>query len=437
MRFLQRAFVALSIVVLCAASARAEKAEIPSALFDYVGRPDSAYAWKIVSTQSHQGGKIYNVELTSQVWQGITWKHVLQIHEPKNLEHREHVLLYVTGGRNGRQPGLSDMVMGGKLAAMSKARVAMLFQVPNQPLFGGRVEDDLISDSWLRYLETGDETWPLLFPMVKSAVKAIDAIQEIAEQEWKQPVKGVVISGASKRGWTSWLSAAADKRIVATAPIVIDVLNFRPQMRHQLETWGKYSVQIRDYTSKGLIVEGEESVREKHLRRMMDPYTYLQRISQPKLLVNGTNDPYWVCDAMKLYWDDLVGPKYVLQVPNAGHGLDGGRMHALETLAVFFQHAATETSLPQLKWERSNGGGKVTLQVFCSAEPVNARLWSAHSNTKDFRESKWSPQAMQKADKAFAGSIALPAEGHVAHYAELQFELDGLPYSLCTLIQRD
>ena len=61
----------------------------------------------------------------------------------------------------------------------------------------------------------------------------------------------------------------------------------------------------------------------------MDPYTYRGRVTQPKLIVNATNDPYWVVDAMKFYWHDLVGPKYALQAPNAGHGLDGQREFVL------------------------------------------------------------------------------------------------------------
>ena len=105
---------------------------------------------------------------------------------------------------------------------------------------------------------------------------------------------------------------------------------------------------------------------------MMDPYGYRSRLTLPKLLINGTNDPYWVVDAMKLYWHDLLGPKYVLQVPNAGHGLEGGRELAYSTLAAFFRHAATGTALPKLTWTDSGQDGRFTLTVESSSRPKTA-----------------------------------------------------------------
>ena len=420
-----------------AASADETAVEVPSALFEYVRRPEPAYAWKVRNVQSLAGGRLYDVELTSQQWHGITWKHVLQIHEPAVIDHPKHVLLFVTGGTNGRRPGRGETEMGVRLARLTGSRVAVLYQVPNQPLMGNRVEDDLITETWLRYLDTGDETWPLLFPMVKSAVKAMDAIEAVANEHWNGSIEGFVITGASKRGWTSWLTPVADKRIVGTAPIVIDVLNFRAQMKHQLDTWGKYSEQINDYTSKGLIQEGDESPRETELRLMMDPYTYRRQLTLPKLLVNGTNDPYWVVDAMRWYWDDLVGPKYVLQVPNAGHGLNGGRELAFATVAVFFRHAATETALPQLRWEQAEAEGEMTLKVHCSQEPVAARFWVAQSSTKDFRESQWQANPLARNSGSYVGTVARSEEGHVAYYGELEFKDQGIPYSLCTLVYRD
>jgi len=410
---------------------------VPTALADYVGRPDPAFAWKIERTTQRAQGRVCQIELTSQKWQETVWKHALNLYEPKELKYPRHVLLFITGGSSDRKPGEDSLRLGLLLAQLTGARVAILHQVPNQPLLGGRKEDDLISETWLRFLETGDKNWPLLFPMAKSAVRAMDALQAVVKAEGNGSVDGFVVTGASKRGWTSWLTAAADRRVVAVAPMVIDVLNFRPQMKYQIETWGVYSEQIADYTKKGLIKEGPETPRETELRRMMDPYTYRSVLTAPKLLIHGTNDRYWTVDATRWYWDDLAGPKHVLKLPNAGHGLDPGREVALSTLAAFFRHAAEGTPLPRLSWTHADRGQDLTLEVTSSAKPKSARLWLARSDTKDFRDSKWRSEPLEANGEGYLGKVPKPAAGHVALFGELRFDMDGLAYSLTTLVRRE
>ncbi|MEZ6129867.1 MAG: PhoPQ-activated protein PqaA family protein [Planctomycetaceae bacterium] len=427
--------VAVPACVFISFPAQAEDA-VPTALQQYIAREEPDFAWKKVREIPAGNGKITELRLTSQKWHDIIWEHAVEVFEPAELVHPQHALLFVTGGSQPpKSVDAGAIGMGTALAQASGMRVVVLHQVPNQPLFGGRKEDDLITDTWLRYLEDGDETWPLLFPMVKSAVKTMDAVQQLADQEFGQPIKSFVITGASKRGWTSWLSPVADKRIIATAPMVIDTLNFRIQMQHQLDTWGAFSEQIKDYTSKGLIVLDEETEREKKLRLMMDPYTYRKQLTLPKLLVNGTNDPYWVVDAMTKYWDDLDGLKYALQIPNAGHGLDSDREKAIRTIGAFARLVASGRPLPNLTWTIQNSNDTQTLTMMSDTQPTSAMLWSADSTDLDFRDEEWHSEKLTAAqDNTWTGSVK--SSQNTAMYAELTFEVDGIPYSLCSLIYR-
>src|SRR5438270_8354730 len=109
--------------------------------------------------------------------------------------------------------------------------------------------------------------------MVKSLVKAMDALQEFCKKELGVEIRRFIVSGGSKRGWTTWLTAAADPRVQAIAPLVIDTLNFQRQLPHQLKSFGQYSEMIKDYTERGL-VPLPDTQEARHLWHMIDPWNY-------------------------------------------------------------------------------------------------------------------------------------------------------------------
>ena len=186
-------------------------------LDEYVKKPDPAFAWSQTSSVDTRAGTITSIKLTSQVWQGITWSHDLRVYEPREIVHPDAMLLFITGGDNERKASDDDHKQAFGLAQLCGARVAVLPQVPNQPLLDGKTEDELIAETFVRYLQTKDENWPLLFPMVKSAVRAMDAVQAWAKENGK-PVARFVVTGGSKRGWTTWLTGAVDDRVDRDRP---------------------------------------------------------------------------------------------------------------------------------------------------------------------------------------------------------------------------
>jgi PhoPQ-activated pathogenicity-related protein len=76
--------------------------------------------------------------------------------------------------------------------------------------------------------------------------------------------------------------------------------------------------------------------------------------------------------------------------------------------------------------------GKFRLIVDASPSPVAARLWVAHSETADFRTAQWHAQEVTTSDGRIIGEVAAPQTGREAFFAELDYEIDGLPYHLST-----
>jgi PhoPQ-activated pathogenicity-related protein len=419
-------------------------AEIPGGteggLLGYVKKEDPSYSWKLKDTQETAQGKVYNIDLVSQTWQGFVWKHRLQIYQPKDSKLADTMLLYNTGGG----PNTASQVLALELARRIGHPIAFLFDIPNQPIFDKK-EDALIAETFVRFLEGGgkDESWPLLFPMVKSLVRAMDALQAFSDKEWQKPVKHFVVTGGSKRGWTSWLTGAADERVKAIAPLVIDTLNMHPQMKHQLEMFGQPSEMIHDYVERKLVPAPNTPEAQK-LWQMIDPYFYLDRLSKPKLLVNGGNDPYWTVDALNLYWDDLKGDKYVLIVPNAGHDLrqatSGAKdlaNRAVATISVFTKAQIEGKRLPKMTWRHADVENQLRLTITTDTKPKAARLWVIDSDTKDFRKSTWKEKEAEIGPdgKTITGFVEPPAKGHRAFYGEVEFEFEGAKYSLSTQVR--
>ena len=411
----------------------------PTELREYVKRPEPDFAWKKLATAETPHGVVHTLEVTSQKWQGIVWTHGLQVVVPKGVKPQATMVLWNQGGK----PSAGSAVLALQIAERVQAPVAFLYGVPNQPLLGGKTEDALIAETFVKYLETGDGTWPLLFPMVKSVVKSMDAIQAFAKAEWQFDVTHFVVTGASKRGWTSWLTAATgDPRVKAIAPLVIDTLGFAAQMRNQLAAFGKPSEMIADYTRAGLIPIPDSPAARK-LWAMVDPWAYRDALTLPKMIVNGTNDPYWPLDALNSYWGDLKGPKAVAYVPNAGHDLreadDGGSRQlfpkrAIDTLASFCKSQVFDRPLPTLTWDYAATGATLTLKP---AGPVKSvSLWTASSDSRDFRKARWT----QSLAPAYSGGevalpVPAPSEKFTAAFGEVVFDFEGLSFHDSTQVR--
>ncbi len=407
-------------------------------LDSYFKKPEAVYKWEKSGEKKVDGGTVIDLHLVSQTWQGHVWEHRLMIFRPDKMVRTDFCTLFNTGGAGSD----GEITLGISAAQVTGMPFAILFGIPNQPLYDGKTEDALVAYTWDKFMETGDESWPLHFPMAKAVLKAMDAIQAYTKGAGQPEINGFLISGASKRGWTTWLAGASrDPRIKGIAPMVIDTLHVSAQIPHQLAAYGKPSEKVQDYTSSGML-EKLSTPQGKRLLELEDPYSYRDRLTLPKLIVLGTNDRYWSQDSLNLYWDDLKGPKWILYNSNAGHALDGldTKLRVLNAVGAFARAVAGETALPKPTWEYSTKNATSILTVRSDKPLKSAKLWHAHAPTQDLRDAKWTSEPMEPLNPtgpttAFIGHQPLPAEGYTATYAELAYSQGGKPFSLTTQIK--
>jgi PhoPQ-activated pathogenicity-related protein len=415
-------------------------------LDDYVAAPDANYRYSLSKTIEGKGYKAYVLDMTSQSWRtkeevdNIFWKHWLTVIMPDKVQS-DKALLWITGGSNDRPaPNEADSMLAG-IAMKSNAIVAELRMVPNQPLVfpdGGRprYEDGIIAYTFNKFIETGDETWPLLLPMVKSAVRAMDTIQSHVKDvtKGKLDVKEFVVSGASKRGWTTWLTAAVDKRVIAIVPVVIDVLNMSDQMRHHYSAYGFYSDAIKDYQEMDIFsrLDTEEG---KKLRAFIDPYEYIARYTLPKFMINSPGDQFFLPDSARFYFHDLPGAKYLRYVPNTDHGLKDS--DAPESLLVFYVSILKGLPLPKFGW-RLGDNGLVVRNISGKLKRVN--LWQvSNAEKRDFRLETigpvWRSSLVTAERGSYVAQISQPDKGWTAFFAELIYDSGfDTPYKFTTQV---
>ena len=417
----------------------------PKYLDAYIHNGDKSFRWEIVSNSRDDNGINCVVNMTSQTWHDIVWKHTMYIVEPAKLTNPNHCVLFITGGAIGEGPRESEVRTANYIANLSGMYVAVLWQAPNQPLLGGHNEDALITETFLKAIETKDASWPLLFPMAKSAVRAMDTVEELLGRYRDRNIRGFVVFGASKRGWTTWLTAATkDKRVIAIAPLVINILNMQPQTEFQMSNWGYYSEQIADYSSRKLLsgqIDPASSKEDLEFRdrlwEMIDPYFYRSRVTIPKLLIHGTNDRYWNLDATRFYWNDLIGPKFLLNLPNVGHNLGNEQQKAMTTLAAYAKLVCNNGILPSITWKQETKDNEYTLSVTSNIPAKGAKLWIAYNEGRDFREAKWTSTDLQPLSGRggnFLATVKKPQTGFVGFYVEIETEYAGIPASLTTEI---
>jgi PhoPQ-activated pathogenicity-related protein len=438
-RWLHRFAVSLALIVPVLA-VQAQQLPEKTDLDDYVNKPDSSYSWKVVSSKSVDGINQVVLDMISQTWltpeqvDRPQWQHWVVINYPDKVASDVGFLMIGGGSNRDNAPSSTDSRVQQIAKAMGTA-VVELKMVPNQPLIfhndgQPRSEDDLIGYTWDQYLKTGDPTWPARNAMVKSAVRAMDAVSEYmaSVEGGQQKVDKFVVSGGSKRGWTTWLTGAVDKRVVGIAPIVIDVVNANASMRHHFAAYGFWAPAVGNYVQHQ-IMQRMDHPRLESLYQLVDPFSYRHRLTMPKLVLNAAGDQFFLPDSSQFYWDDLQGPKALRYVPNADHGMGGTDAH--ESLISFYHLVMNNQPFPDFQWKIGGDG----IQVQANDRPVEVRLWQAtNPEARDFRMEtlgkKYTSESVTlDPSGSFLAQVPVPEKGWTAYFVEATYDV-GAPTPL-------
>ena len=434
----------------------------------FVRTRDANYAWTTPTTQEisvsgQRAGTAYLTRMTSQAWrsaaevyEGRIWSHNLTIINPATRRY-DTALLYIDGGsRTSSPPSASELQDFATLAALSGTVIAWIDNVPSQPMvfndevengviLNRRTEDAIIAYSYDKFMTefaagNTDNDWPALFPMAKAAVRAMDTVQTILEDIG--PPADFIVSGGSKRGWTTWLAGLTDCRIRAIAPIVIDVLNMDKHMEHHRNAYGYWAPSIYEYAQMKvfdrLLQNGSGTLlpEAEALLKLVDPYEYRTRMSSiPKFLMNSTGDEFFLPDSAQWYFADLPGEKYINYVPNTSHGLVGSldlQEAAVGNLFGWYLAETQNRALPQFTYSFETNGA-IRVQIPDISRLKGVKLWQAtNPSARDFRKYILDPLDISwtSADvlpvtpdgKTFLGNPGEPQDGWTGYFLQLTFQ---------------
>ncbi len=429
----------LGFVALPAAAAPQSTARVAApagtALDRYVAAPDPSFAWKALRNLPAEGATATLLEMTSQRWlterevERPLWTHWLTVVRPARVTS-DVAFLYITGGSLDRDPPSAPPAWLVEMARDTGTVTAELRLVPNQPFVfaddptrTGRSEDDFIAYTWDKYLRTGDDRWPARLPMTKSAVRAMDAVTAFTASSagGGRAARRFVVSGASKRGWTTWTTAAVDRRVVAIAPVVIDMLNLERSFEHHFRVYGAWSDAVQDYVDHG-IMNWLGTPQFSALMKIVEPYQYRTRLTMPKFIMSAAGDQFFLPDSSQFYFDDLRGEKLLRYVPNASHSLD--KTDALESVEAFYASIVKSRRRPRLTWTFEPDGA---IKVVSKDRPSSVLLWQAvNPDARNFRQDVLGNAYVSRplspgGPNTWIARVPKPAAGYTAFFIELSF----------------
>lgn len=360
---------------------------------DYIDSTKNEFSYEIEDVFYEDEWTGFHIRMTSGEWldskkvENVDWLHYVDIVIPKETQ-TDTGIMFIDSGVNDENYFRLDSTSV-SYAIRTKSVIVNIHNIPAQPVNflasdqESFYEDDLIAYAWNQFLEGGakqkDIEWLPRLPMTRAVVRSMDLAQEITLQN-NVNVKDFVVSGASKRGWTAWTTAAVDDRVVAVVPMVIDMLNMVPSFENHYRSYGEFSPAVQSYVNYN-IQDWMETDEFKTLMSYVEPYYFKEKFTMPKYLINAGSDEFFSTDSWRFYYDELPGDKLLRYVPNTNHSLNGRYLN--DDLISYFYRIINDIDMPTLKWELNDNNLNVVLDYEGN---YNVSIWNAkNQNGRDFR----------------------------------------------------
>ncbi|KAG7491228.1 hypothetical protein MATL_G00000740 [Megalops atlanticus] len=385
-----------------------------SALDRYVSAFDPHYSYTVLDhlTRREEEFTSYVLNMTSLKWLNesvvdrAVWWHYVRVTVPHHITPglEDSAFLFIDGGSNRAAPPTYPSLLQaliGAFAVSAGTVSACVSQIPNQPLsflqdVAGkrtRSEDSLMAYTWWHFLNnhTDEPDWLLLFPMTKAAVRAMDTVSDFVLKisAGQRHIDRFTVSGGSKRGWTAWLAAAVDPRVVSFAPIVLDLLNMTPSLHHHFRAYGGWSFAFQSYYELN-ITKLLDSSQMGLMTKLIDPLAYSRRYrAKPKLVISTVGDEFFLPDNSHYYYQQLQGEKMLRIVPNAEHLCVGHWMSVLLSAQSFYLSTMLGHRRPTMHWNMTQSAESGAIYLYTDVPPLS--VVSYHTDTADptRRDFRW------------------------------------------------
>mmetsp|Transcript_101649 Transcript_101649/g.282926 ORF Transcript_101649/g.282926 Transcript_101649/m.282926 type:complete len:531 (+) Transcript_101649:48-1640(+) len=463
-------------------------------VLQYIALPDNWYSWydtkfRLTGTIKSDTGNAsvpwtgYILNMTSQRWQTRkrvdfpVWWHTLVVIVPQNLQIKDWATIELNFGIHKRDgeliridnrhvhepvqdamqssveinsgnlerhlPELKQAVQQAAfLAARTRAASASLLNLPNaeetfadDPVSTRRAGDYLKAFTYADFLDHPDEPERIMdLPTAKAVVRAMDTVAAFtATLPAMSPVTRFGVTGYSKLGTATWITAAADERVKAIVPVAIYLTfatlptlmpppeNALSSAAAGLERQAAY-VAPESAESPYLPVALSMATSEFHrLLTIIDPLYFSSRLGLPKLVIMAANDA--VVGQFEFQVTELLpqlrGRSAYNLVPNCEH--DASLMRSLPSIAAFFRGFLLGLNPPAIEFQLLNKERALGVRQArdFAKPPVAVRLWSG-SPVKRFTGSALAESP--PGSRSWVAKLPSGAEPEMTSFVSLEYE---------------